>query len=135
MSDSTDDPERLAHLRESAPTYAARSGALAGTAPDAAVLDEIVRRIVRIARPEKIILFGSAARGDMGPHSDIDLLVVKRGKYRHIDLVGDIYANLRGVGAAVDIIVATPEELQRYGESFALVYYPALHEGRVLYAA
>jgi predicted nucleotidyltransferase len=40
------------------------------------VLEGIVRRIVEVAQPEKIILFGSAARGDMGPHSDVDLLVI-----------------------------------------------------------
>jgi predicted nucleotidyltransferase len=39
-----------------------------------AVLDEIIRRIVEVAQPEKIIMFGSAARGEMGPHSDVDLL-------------------------------------------------------------
>ena len=41
------------------------------------VLDEVVRRIVEVAQPEKIILFGSAVRGEMGPNSDVDLLVVK----------------------------------------------------------
>jgi predicted nucleotidyltransferase len=41
------------------------------------VLDEIVRRVVGVAQPEKIILFGSAARGEMGPNSDVDLLVVR----------------------------------------------------------
>jgi uncharacterized protein len=40
------------------------------------VLDEIVRRIVKAAKPEKIIMFGSAARGEMGPDSDLDILVV-----------------------------------------------------------
>ena len=46
---------------------------------DQATLDEIVRRIVEVARPEGIILFGSAARGEMDRHSDVDLLVVKGG--------------------------------------------------------
>jgi predicted nucleotidyltransferase len=41
------------------------------------VLNEIIRRIVDVAKPEKIILFGSAARGEMRPDSDIDLLVIK----------------------------------------------------------
>jgi predicted nucleotidyltransferase len=40
-------------------------------------LQEIVRRIVAAVRPEKIILFGSAAREEMGPDSDLDLLVIK----------------------------------------------------------
>ena len=41
------------------------------------LLDEIIRRVVEVADPDKIILFGSAARGRMGPNSDLDLLVVK----------------------------------------------------------
>jgi len=44
--------------------------------PDAALLDELVRRIVESVRPLQITLFGSAARGEMGPHSDLDVLVV-----------------------------------------------------------
>ncbi len=46
---------------------------------DQAILDEIVRRVVEVAHPDRIILFGSVARGEMGPDSDIDLLVVKSG--------------------------------------------------------
>ena len=42
-------------------------------------LEEIIRRVAEVAQPERIILFGSAARGEMGPNSDVDLLVVKRG--------------------------------------------------------
>ena len=49
---------------------------------DEATLQEIVRRIVQVAQPEKIILFGSAARGEMGPHSDVDLLVIKSGVHQ-----------------------------------------------------
>ncbi len=43
---------------------------------DKAVLAELIRRIVEVADPEKIILFGSAARGDMTGHSDLDLLII-----------------------------------------------------------
>ena len=43
------------------------------------VLDEIVRRVIEVAQPDRIILFGSAVRGQMGPDSDIDLLVIKGG--------------------------------------------------------
>ena len=46
---------------------------------DRQTLDDIIRRVVEIAQPEKIILFGSAARGDMGPNSDVDLLIIKAG--------------------------------------------------------
>ncbi len=99
------------------------------------ILDEIVRRIVEVAQPEKIIMFGSAARDELGPHSDVDLLVVKSDvKHRH-RLVGDIYMNLFGVDQAVDVVVTTPEDLERYGDAIGLVYRPALREGKVIYVA
>jgi predicted nucleotidyltransferase len=101
---------------------------------DPQILDEIIRRIVEVAQPEKIILFGSAARGEMGPHSDVDLLIIKGGADA-LDLMGQIYRNLHGVGAAVDAIVVTPEDVERYKESHALVIKPALREGKVVYEA
>lgn len=97
-------------------------------------LDEIIRRVVEVAKPEKIILFGSAARGEVGPHSDVDLLVIKSGVNR-LDLMGEIYRNLRGVGEAVDVIVVTPEDVERYRNSHPVVIAPALKEGKVVYAA
>jgi predicted nucleotidyltransferase len=99
------------------------------------VLDDIVRRIVEVAAPEKIVLFGSAARGERGPNSDIDLLVIKGGEYDPGRLAEQIYLHLHGAGAAVDVIVVTPEEVERYKDSFCLVIYPALREGMVVYAA
>jgi predicted nucleotidyltransferase len=102
---------------------------------DEAILQAIVQRIVAVAKPDKIIMFGSAARGEMGPHSDVDLLVVKRGRFHRGHLVEDIYMNLIGVGQAVDVIVVTPEEIERYKDRAALVIYPAVREGKVVYAA
>ena len=96
------------------------------------LLDEIIQRIVEVATPEKIILFGSASRGEMGPNSDVDLLVVKSGVHRR-QLTQAIYMNLFGVGQAVDVIVVTPEDIERYKNSFALVIEPALREGKVVY--
>ena len=97
------------------------------------VLDEIVQRIVEVASPERIVLFGSAARGEMGPDSDVDLLVVKSGAHRR-RLAQTIYMNLFGVGRAVDVVVVTPEDIERYGDSYALVIEAALREGKVVYA-
>ena len=98
------------------------------------VLDEVIRRVVEVAQPEKIILFGSAGRGRMGPGSDLDLLVV-RGGVDALDLMGDIYLNLRGVGTPVDAIVASPEDLERYRDSYGMVIREALSNGRVVYEA
>ena len=99
------------------------------------MLDKIVRRIVKVAKPEKIIMFGSAAKGQMGPNSDVDLLVIKRGKFHRGRLTDRIYMNMHGVGQAVDVIVVTPEDVERYKDCFALVIYPAVREGKVVYAA
>ncbi len=96
-------------------------------------LDEIIRRVVVTARPEKIILFGSAARGEMGPNSDVDLLVVKAGVHRR-RLAQEIYSSLLGVGQPVDVIVVTPEDIERYRDAACLVIAPALRDGRVVYA-
>ena len=101
---------------------------------DQSTLNEIVRRIVEVAQPARIILFGSAARGEMEPHSDIDLLVVKEGVGRR-DMAALISRELRGVGAAVDVVVVTPEDVERYGNSHALVIKPALQDGKVVYDA
>ncbi len=95
-------------------------------------LDEIIKRIVNIAAPEKIILFGSAAKGEMDANSDIDLLVIKSNSHRR-KLAQEIYKNLFGVAQSVDIVVATPEDVARYKDSFSLVIAPALKEGKVVY--
>lgn len=71
----------------------------------------------------------------MGPHSDLDILVVKSGHYRRIDVLHAIRRTLRGFPFAIDLVVARPNELEQYADSRALVYYPALKEGRELYAA
>lgn len=101
---------------------------------DTALLDRIIRRIVEVAQPEKVILFGSAARGEMGPNSDLDFLVIKSCPRRRAVAMA-LYEAVGGLGYAVDIIVATPEDIERYGKSPALVYEPALREGKVVYAA
>lgn len=98
------------------------------------VLDEIVRRIVKAAKPEKIIMFGSAARGEMGPDSDLDILVVTACDHRR-NTARKIRRGLFGIGLPIDIIVAKPEDIERYKDSIGLIYRPALREGKVLYAA
>lgn len=106
-----------------------------GMEPDKArlALERIVRRIVDAVAPEKIVLFGSAAKGAMKPSSDFDLLVIKSGDYHHIELAQRIYMAIGRRDFAVDITVATPEEVEKYGDEHCLVIYPALHEGRVVY--
>ena len=96
-------------------------------------LDEIIRRIVEVARPERIILFGSGARREMGPNSDLDLLVVKAGNYHRGHLTEDIYMHLFGVSQAIDVIVVRPADIERFRDSFSTVIEPALRDGEVVY--
>ncbi len=97
------------------------------------IIEEIISRVVKATDPDKIILFGSGARGEMRSNSDLDLLVVKSGPIHRRKLAQVIYKNLFGVGQAVDIIVVTPEDIERYGDVPALVLEPALREGKVIY--
>ena len=98
------------------------------------LLQEIVRRIVEAVQPEKIVLFGSAARGEMGPDSDLDFLVITTCEHRR-NTARKIRRQLIGIGVPIDIIVAKPEDIERYGDAIGLIYRPALREGKVLYAA
>jgi predicted nucleotidyltransferase len=102
--------------------------------PDPAVGADIVKAVVRAAKPEKIVMFGSAARGEMGPHSDYDLLVIKGGKFNRHRVTVAIYDHLSGE-AAVDAVVVTPEEVDRYRDSHCMVICPAMREGKVIYEA
>lgn len=97
--------------------------------------EKLVRAIVAEVAPLRIVLFGSAARGDMGPCSDLDPLVVMPNGAARRDTARRLYGRIRDVGIPFDIIVATPEDLERYGQSPGLIYARILREGRELYAA
>jgi predicted nucleotidyltransferase len=97
-------------------------------------LSEIVKRLVETYQPLRIYLFGSCARGDTGPDSDYDLMMVvpddapperKRAKLA--------YDCLWGTGAAADVIVWTADRFTR--RSLVVTSLPAtvLREGRLLY--
>ena len=101
---------------------------------DQSTLDDIIWRVVEVAQPERIILFGSAVRGTMARNSDVDLLIVKEGGDAK-NLRARIYENLYRVHVAVDAILVSPADLDRYKDSHALVIKPALQEGRVVYDA
>ena len=98
-------------------------------------VNELVRQIVEAVHPLRILLFGSAARGEAGPESDIDVLVVMPEGTNHIETLGFLHTQLRGLGFGVDIVMATPKELARYGDDIGFIYYDALREGKELYAA
>ena len=96
-------------------------------------LPEIKRRILAASDPEKIILFGSYARGDFGPDSDLDLLVIIEGVDTPRAESVHLRRSLRGLLVPVDIVVATPEQVERHRNTVGLIYRSALEEGTVLY--
>ncbi|MFZ5912103.1 MAG: nucleotidyltransferase domain-containing protein [Chloroflexota bacterium] len=98
-------------------------------------LQEVTRRIVRVAKPSRVLLFGSAVSGRMTKDSDLDVLVVVDGPVHRRRMALEIYHSLRGVGIAVDVVVATEEDVRKYGQRAGTILQPALREGRVIYAA
>jgi predicted nucleotidyltransferase len=97
------------------------------------LLKEVVDRIVAAVHPRRIILFGSAARGQMGPHSDLDLLVVMPDGTHRGHTTEAIYLGLRGLRVATDVVVVTEGDIRDYGANPSLVLFPALREGKDLY--
>lgn len=100
-----------------------------------AAVSELVRRIVAVAHPDRIILFGSAARGTVGPDSDLDVLVVKAGVPHRRQLAQEIHRALFGIGVPVDVIVMTPEDVDALCDAVGSFVSAALREGRELHAA
>lgn len=99
----------------------------------AQLLEEITRRILSVADPEQIILFGSHARGEAGPDSDLDLLVVEKGVEAPRQASVRLRRALRGLLVPIDVVVVTPEQIERHRDTVGLLYGPALREGNVIY--
>ena len=127
-TDSWNDPQPVLRLKVMGSPPSTRF-------PAPAALKELVRCIVEVAKPDRIILFGSAARGQMGPDSDLDVLVVKSAIEHRRRLAQDIYMNLPELGVGVDVIVLTPEDIEAQRTSLGSIVGPALEEGRVIYGA
>lgn len=96
-------------------------------------IEEVVNRIVEAAHPEQVILFGSTTRGTTGPHSDLDFLVIKAGRYNARTVAGQIYQRMRGIARSIDLVIVTPQQFEDYRNSPFSVVYPAVREGRVVY--
>jgi predicted nucleotidyltransferase len=103
--------------------------------PDSHLLDEVLARITGAVRPLRIILFGSAARKEMGRDSDLDLLVVMPDGTHRRRASREVFRALRGIGVSKDVIVVTERDVAEHGNNPSLVLKPALEEGRELYAA
>jgi predicted nucleotidyltransferase len=101
------------------------------------VLKKVVSATVREVNPEQIILFGSYARGNAGPDSDLDLLVVERAQFgkdrsRHAE-IKRIRRALWDFRVPIDVLVYTTDEVAQWRDSVNHIIARSLREGRVLY--
>ena len=96
-------------------------------------IDEIAGKIVDRFQPEKIILFGSYARGEATENSDIDLLIIAKTDLPTPKRSAPIYSFLRNYPFSKDILVYTPEESEEYRDLPAALMRRALREGIILY--
>jgi predicted nucleotidyltransferase len=94
----------------------------------------MVKRIVKKFHPQQIILFGSHARGEAGPDSDVDLLVVMNYAGSAREKALEIRCALHDFLVSMDIIVTSPEDFAWRREVVGTLEWPAAREGKVLYA-
>ena len=97
------------------------------------VLREIVKRIVEAEHPERIVLFGSRARGTARPDSDFDLLVIKRSTQPRYRRSAHLYTILADLPVEVEIMVYTPDETAEWKAVPEAFVTTAIREGKVLY--
>lgn len=102
---------------------------------DPRTTDDLINRIVDAVHPLRIVVFGSAAQGQMGPDSDIDVMVVMPDGTHCLNATQHLYRRMIGFGSPVDIVVATPAVLERHKDNRGLIYRTILAEGREIYAA
>lgn len=104
-------------------------------APDVsdALMQEIVARIRAVISPAKIILFGSRARADDRPDSDIDLLIIAESNEPRYRRAAPLYGALSDIAVPMDIMVYSPEEVHEWSQVQQAFVTTAVREGRILY--
>jgi len=97
------------------------------------LLDEVVRRVLLAGSPHAIFVFGSRARADARPDSDLDLLIIEDSDLPRYERSPRYYHALAGVFPAKDIVVYTPDEVKEWSDVPNAFVTAALREGRVLH--
>lgn len=98
------------------------------------LIQRITSRILKRFHPDKVILFGSQARGNTTADSDLDLLVVMDFEGSKLDKMVEVREVLRGIRIPTDILITTPDDFAWRKDVVGTIEWPAFHEGQVLYA-
>lgn len=97
------------------------------------LIGEAARRLSAAAPGAKVILFGSRARGEERPDSDLDLLVISEGEIDHPRAEASrLRRELRGLGVGLDLLVVSASHVEEWGHFEGSLVHEALAEGRVL---
>ena len=96
-------------------------------------IQEMVRRIVEAVGPDRVIMFGSRARGEAGADSDVDLMIIAPSDLPIWRRTMPLYMLRGGLGLAKDLLWWTPEEVEDWREVRSHIISRALREGKVLY--
>ncbi len=110
-------------------------GVLRQMTVDENTIQQIVEEILKVAHPERVILFGSAALGAISPDSDVDLLVIEKSVANAREQTIKIRSALRSFPMPVDIIVMASERFEETKNVIGGIAYPANKYGKVIYEA
>lgn len=102
---------------------------------DENLVKKVVERILSVARPERVIVFGSAAIGTMTADSDLDLLVIDRNFVNQREENIRLRSALGNLGVPVDVFAMTPERFAETRNVIGGLAYPADKYGKVIYEA
>jgi len=98
-------------------------------------IDQIVNTIVTTASPDKIILFGSYARGDYGKSSDIDILILKKNLKNERIMTGNLYVEFfnQKINVPIDLIAMDYDKYYQLNSDIGYIYKTIKQEGKVIY--
>jgi predicted nucleotidyltransferase len=100
---------------------------------DETLIREITDRIVEAVHPRRVMLFGSYARGDFGPHSDLDIFVEMESNEKPYERRRRIGKLFMGRWWPMDLIVFTPEEVADLRDTIGSIMPTIEREGKLLY--
>ena len=98
-------------------------------------IEQIVNTIVSTVSPDKIILFGSYARGDYNKNSDIDILILKKGLEKERYITSNLYMEFfnKRITIPVDIIAIDYDKYNKLNSDIGYIYKTIKQEGKILY--